>query len=94
MFVIEIKTGDAGPVTLRGCSDGTVEMCGWKEAKQDDGTYKSSLIAFKWFASIEQAFNRVARMRVSSYDAKNIADLVKGVKAIREDINREMGVLL
>ena len=42
--------------------------------------------------NLVQAFDRVARMRVASCAAKDLAELVAHVKQIREDIKREMGV--
>jgi hypothetical protein len=94
-FAIEVKTGEQGTVTLRGCSDGTVEMCKWGD-KKDAGTGVATptLIAFRFYASIEQAFDRVARMRVTSYDADTLKELVEGIRAIRSDIKREMGSLI
>lgn len=83
----------AGPVTLRGCSDGTVEMCAWKEEKdKDTGEMVSRLVPFKWFANISQAFDRVARMRVASANAATLKELVAEIKKIREDIKHELSV--
>lgn len=93
-FEIEVKTGD-GTVWLRGDSSGGVEMC--KMGDITDSKTKETrqgLIAFKWFASIVQAFDRVARMRVSNTNVSTLHDLVKAINNIRDDIKNEMGVLL
>jgi len=94
-FQIEIKTGDAGPVTLRGCSDGTVEFCKWVDQKDpNSGEVIAVLVAYKWYANIVQAFDRIARMRIASAQVNDLKELVQAIKTIREDIKREMGVLL
>lgn len=94
-FQIEVKTGDAGAVIMRGCSDGTVEFCKWGEATDSVTKEKRpALIPYKFYANIEQAFNRVFSMRVASCEADNIKDLVTGIKAIRADIKAEMGALI
>ena len=90
-FQIECKTGEMGPVTLRGCSDGTVEMCAWRDVKQSDGSHLPILTPIKYYASIEQAFDRIARMRIASAEATTLAELVKEIKRIRVDIKEEMG---
>lgn len=93
-FEIEVKTGDAGTVILRGCSDGTVEFC--KRGEITDPKTKEKregLIAYEFYSNISQAFDRVARMRAASVPATNLKDLVGGIKAIREDIKNEMGVV-
>lgn len=92
-FQVEVKTGDAGPVVLRGCADGTVEFCRWAEVIDPKTKIKGpQLVPYKWYASIEQAFERVFRMRVASYDAQNIKDLVAGIREIRAEIKKEMGI--
>lgn len=94
-FIIEVKTGDAGTVIMRGCPDGTVEFCKWGEQTDTaTKTKKPALIPYKFYANIEQAFNRVLSMRVSSYEADNIKDLVQGIRSIRADIKTEMGGLV
>lgn len=94
-FQIEVKTGDAGPVILRGCSDGTVEFCKWVEQKDPISKQTVTVLAaYKWYANIVQAFDRIARMRIASAQVNNLAELVQAIKAIREDIKREMGILL
>lgn len=91
-FTIEVKTGDMGPLTLRGCADGTVEMCKWGESTNSETKVKTpALIAFKYYASIEQAFDRVFRMRVASSHAATLKELVADIKRIRVDIKEEMG---
>lgn len=93
-FQIEVKTGDAGPVILRGCADGTIEFCKWAEVTDPKTKIKGpGLVAYKWYTSIEHAFERVFRMRAASCDAQNIKDLVAGIKQIRADIKQEMGVI-
>ena len=93
-FQIEVQTGDAGPVILRGCDDGTVEFCKWGETKDPiTKEAKPVLIAYKFYANIVQAFDRVARMRVASIAASDLKELVEGIKGVREDIKREMGIL-
>ena len=94
-FQIEVKTGDAGIVTMRGCSDGTVEFCRWVDCMDKETKVKTpTLVPYKFYANIEQAFNRILSMRVSSYEASNIKDLVLGIRAIRADIKVEMGGLI
>lgn len=94
-FQIEVKTGDAGTVIMRGCPDGSVEFCKWGESADRETKVKTpALIAYKFYPNIEQAFNRILSMRVSSYEADNIKDLVTGIRAIREDIKKEMGGLI
>lgn len=91
-FQIEVKTGDAGPVTLRGCDDGTVEFCKWGEVIDPKTKVKrAALIAFKYYASIEQAFDKVFRMRVASAEATTLKELVQEIRRIRQDIKTEMG---
>ena len=93
-FQIECKTGDAGPVTLRGCSDGTVEFCKWVEQKdKDTGEMKPVLVPYKFYANIVQAFDRIARMRIASAQANDLKELVAAIKVIRFDIQKEMGAL-
>jgi len=93
-FQIVVKTGDAGEVTLRGCADGTVEFCKWQDVKDPvTKVVTPTLVAYKWYASIVQAFERVARMRVASAAARDLSELVAAVKAIRSDIKREMGAI-
>lgn len=94
-FQIEVKTGDAGTVIMRGCADGTVEFCKWGETNhKETGSVRAQLVPYKFYANIEQAFNRILSMRVSSYEADNIKDLVQGIRAIRADIHKEMGGLI
>jgi len=91
-FEIEVKTGDGGPVVLRGCADGTVEFCKRVEVKDTKtGGVSSGLQPYKFYANIEQAFNRIFSMRVASSTASDIKELVAAIKIIREDIKREMG---
>lgn len=93
-FEIEVKTGE-GTVWLRGDTSGGVEMCKMGEITDPKTKVtRTGLIAFKWFASIVQAFDRVARMRVSNSNASTLKELVDGIKAIREDIKLEMGILI
>lgn len=93
-FQIEIDTGEAGPQVLRGSADGTVELCQWREVKdKDTGSIKKILVAYKFYASIEQAFNKVARMRIGSAKAKSIKSLITEIKGIRADIKAEMGAI-
>lgn len=93
-FEIEVKTGDGGPIVLRGCADGTVEFCKRVDVKDPDTKeVKPGLQAYKFYANIEQAFNRIFSMRVASATASDIKELVAEIKAIREDIKREMGAL-
>jgi len=91
-FQIEVNTGEAGPVVLKGCPDGTVAFCKWQEVKdRNTKEVKPVLVEFKWYASIEQAFQKVARMRVCSASANDIKGLVEAIRAIRDDIKKEMG---
>jgi len=93
-FQIEVKTGDAGPVILRGCSDGSVEFCKWVDKKdKDSGKVSAELVAYKFYANVQQAFDRIARMRIASAQANDLKELVTAIKAIRLDILREMGAL-
>lgn len=93
-FTIEVKTGEEGIITLRGCSDGTVEFCKWKDEKnKDTGEVIPLLVAYKYYASIEQAFAKIARMRIGSADATSLAELTEAIRVIRKDIKQEMGVL-
>lgn len=92
-FEIEVKTGTEETVILRGCDDGTVEFC--KRGEITDPKTKEKipgLIAFKWFANISQAFDRVARMRIANSSAVTLNELVENIKLIREDIKKEMGI--
>lgn len=93
-FEIELKTGEAGNVILRGCGDGTVEMCRWQDTK-DPKTKQpvTILVPFKYYASIEQAFERVAKMRIGSSTASDIKELIHAIRGIRSDIKKEMGVM-
>lgn len=93
-FEIEVKTGEMGPLWLRGCSDGCVEMCKKGIIKTKDQPDKEGLIAFKYYASVEQAFDRVFRMRLASSEAKTLKELIFNIKAIRAEIKQEMGMLL
>lgn len=97
-FTIDVKTGEEGIVTLRGCSDGTTEFCKWSDVKEKDKetgeiTITSQLVAYKYFASIEQAFNKIARMRIGSSNATTLNELATEIKNIRKDIQKELGVL-
>ncbi len=90
---MEVKTGDAGVVTLRGCSDGTVEFCKWVDVKDPlTKEVKPALVPYKFYASIEQAFERVSRMRVASAAATDLKELIHAIRGIRADIKKEMGV--
>ena len=98
MFQIEVKSGEEGNVILRGCSDGTVELCRWAERKDKDKetgeiTVTPYLEAYAFYASIEQAFNKIARMRIGSSNATSLKELTEAIKQIRLDIKQEMGVL-
>lgn len=98
MFEVTVNTGEEGKVILRGTSDGTVEFCRWSERKdknKDTGeiTTTPELIAYKYYASPEQAFNKIARMRIGSCNATSLQELVEAIKQIRLDIKKEMGVL-
>ena len=97
-FQIEVSTGEEGKVILRGCADGTVEFCKWiekKETNKDTGevTHTPELCAYKYYVSIEQAFNKIARMRIGSSNATSLRELTEAIKQIRLDIKQEMGVL-
>lgn len=93
-FQITCNTGDAGPVVLRGCSDGSVEFCKWIEQKDKaTGEMKPILVAYKFYANIQQAFDRIARMRIASAQANDLKELVAAIKQIRKDILFEMGAL-
>lgn len=97
-FTIKVKTGEEGDVVLRGCSDGTVEFCAWHDVKEKDKetgeiTIKPQLVAYKYYASVEQAFNKIARMRIGSATATSLQELTEAIRDIRKDIKREMGVL-
>lgn len=97
-FQIVVNTGEMGDVILRGCSDGTVEMCQWKEWEKLDKETKvktpvKELVAFKYYANPEQAFQKVARMRVGSTMASSIQELVEAIRSVRADIKKEMGGL-
>jgi hypothetical protein len=98
MFQIDVKTGEEGIVTLKGCSDGTVEFCKWVERKDKDKdtgeiTVTPYLEPYKFYASVEQAFAKIARMRIGSSTATSLQELVEAIKQIRLDIKKEMGVL-
>lgn len=93
-FQIEVSTGDAGPVVMRGCEDGTIEFCKW-QVKKDKETGEETgreLVAYKWYASLEQAWERVFRMRVCSSNAATIKELVQAVKQTRAEIRAELGL--
>lgn len=93
-FQIELQTGDAGPVILRGCEDGSIEFCKWVEQKdKETGDMKPVLVPYKFYANVQQAFDRIARMRIASAQAKDLKELVTAIKAIRLDILKEMGAL-
>lgn len=98
MFQIEVKTGEEGNIILRGCSDGCVEFCAWRDVKEKDKdtgeiTTKPQLVAYKYYASVEQAFNKIARMRIGSSNATSLQELTEAIRDIRKDIKREMVVL-
>jgi hypothetical protein len=98
MFQIEVSTGEEGKVTMRGCADGTVELCKLVEKKivnkeTEEVTYSPELIAYAYYASIEQAFNKIARMRIGSSNATSLVELTEAIKQIRLDIKQELGVL-
>jgi len=94
MFQIEVKTGEEGIITLRGTSDGTVEFCKWIDDKdKDTGVVTPRLTAYKYYADISQAFNKIARMRIGSSNATSLAELMEAIKQIRLDIKKEMGTL-
>lgn len=98
MFQIEVKTSAEGTVIMRGCTDGTVELCKWMEKKEknkdtEEITVTPYLESYAFYASPEQAFNKIARMRVGSCNATSLQELVEAIKQIRLDIKKEMGVL-
>jgi hypothetical protein len=97
-FEIKLNTGDVGEVWLRGCGDGTVEMCKWETLKplkdQDKSIVREGLVPFKYYASIEQAMEKVIRMRVGSSQAATLKELVQTIKAIRSDLHKELGIAL
>jgi len=93
-FEVKVKAGDAGDLWLRGNSDGGVEMCKWGDiTNPKTKEVTQGLIPFKWYSNIQQAFDRVARMRIASAQANDLKELVTAIKAIRLDILREMGAL-
>lgn len=93
-FQITVNTGEEGNVILRGCSDGTTEFCKWIDDKdKDTGIVTPRLTAYKYYASPEQAFNKIARMRIGSSTATSLQELVEAIKNIRKDIKKEMGTL-
>lgn len=91
---LTVKTGEEGEVILRSePSTGYVEFCKYvKQTDKDTLEEKDVLVAFKFYTNLEQAFQKVASMRIASIDAKNIQEVVAGIKLIRADIKREMGV--
>lgn len=93
-FQIVVNTGDYGPVTLRGCDDGGVEMCDLVNTKNPiTKEVVPTLVATRWYADISQAFRRVTLMRIASADAKTLKELVKAIKVIHQDIQKEMGAV-
>jgi hypothetical protein len=97
-FQITVNAGEAGPIIICGTSDGTVEFCRWidrKEKDKDSGeiTVVRDLQSYKYYASVEQAFFKIASMRIGSADAISLQELVAAIKQIRLDIKQEMGVL-
>jgi hypothetical protein len=96
-FEIKINTGEAGEVWLRGCSDGTVEMCKWETLKplkdQDPNEVREGLVPFKYYADISQAMNKVMRMRIGSANATTLTELISEVRNIRKDLQKELAPL-
>lgn len=97
-FQIEVKTGDEGTIIMCGCPDGTVEFCKWidqtrKDKVTGESVRNTELIAYKYYASVEQAFAKVARMRIGSANASTLKELLEAIKQIRQDIKKEMSVL-
>ena len=90
-FLVPVHTGEFGEVVLRGCADGCIEMCQQKMVVKEKGAPpEETLVAFKYYASPEQAFNRVLQMRVGSSQASTLKELVEALRHIRSDIKREL----
>lgn len=86
-FEIEVDAGSEGKLWLRGCPDGTVELCKWGNITVKPGEpSREGLCAFKYYANPSQAFDKVFRMKVASCDAKSLQELVTEIKKIRKEL--------
>lgn len=95
-LIKDIKTREGNEtIIIRGCSDGTVEFV--KEVTQTDkdtGEEKLVLVPYKFFSLIDNALDRLFRMRVCNRDAATLQELLANVKEEREAIRKEFEGIL
>lgn len=92
MFEVVVNVGGEEQMCIRGCEDGVVELCKWgtlTATKTQEA--REGWCAYKWYASPEQAFNRVMQMRVGRTMASTLQELVEAIRGIRADIRKELG---
>lgn len=91
-FLIEgIKTRDAdGVINIRGCDDGTIEYVKWvTSVNSKTGEENANWSPYKFYASLEQALDKLFRMRVCNRDAKTLEELIRNVREEREALHEE-----
>ena len=90
-LIRDIKTRDGeGTVILKGNDDGTVEFC--RPSMQVDsktGETVEVMVGYKFFALLDNALDRLFRMRVCNRDATTLQELLVNVKQERELLQKE-----
>jgi len=77
------------PVLLR-ADDFNYELCRIKRrTDKDSGDTYESWEPFRFFASLEQALNRVIDMKVRASDAKSLSELKQAILDARDEVCRK-----
>ena len=89
-FIIRLKTKcENEEIILRGNDDGTVDFV--KEVPSKDTFI---IQPYKFFSSIENAIERIFKMRVNNREASTLQELLINVEQEREELRNEFKGLI
>lgn len=65
------------------------ELCRqMNQADKETGELAPRWVPFKYFASLDQAINRICDMKVRASDARTLAELKAVIEAVRDEVCR------
>lgn len=78
---------EIGNDTVYLCCDENNYTLARKRERTREGRITTELEAFKWFANIGNALNRLIDMKVKASDAKSLSELRQVIESARDEVN-------
>jgi hypothetical protein len=88
---VKAGTDKKEKITIRGADNGTIEFCKTVMMKDKDGDKVPTLVPFSFYSSLENAFDKILKLRVCRSDATTLEELLEVFNKETRNLKRMFG---